>query len=328
MSFSLEVKEELAGADIVRRCCVTAEISALSQCLASFSTKGRGNINLFYACPSPTVAKRLLKLFRAFSLYNIGIALREDKRFGGRRTIVLSLAGAEARKMMLHLKMLRREDGVLRYKQIPQRVVRRICCQRAFIRGMFLGCGSVNAPGKGYHAEFRFRDKNKAEFFNRVLALQNLNFAISKRKADYLVYAKKGADIANLLAAMEAVRSLLKFEDYRTMSQVKQKALRQVNCDQANVSRQISASQKQLDTINRISKLAGLSALPKRLEELARLRISHPDYSLTQLGEAMDKAVSKASVSRYFKQMEQFAEGLDSHIPSGSNKNNIKKGGV
>ncbi|MDO5023147.1 MAG: DNA-binding protein WhiA, partial [Eubacteriales bacterium] len=182
MSFSSEIKEELASADIRRTCCATAECSALSQCLASFSIKGRGEMLLRYACPSPTIAKRLLKLFRVFSLKNIGIAIQEDRRFGGRRTTVLTLSGAEARKMMLKLHMLRRENGVLRYKQIPQRVVRRICCQRAFIRGMFLGCGTVSAPEKGYHAEFRFRDPKKAEFFNRVLALQNLNFAISKRK--------------------------------------------------------------------------------------------------------------------------------------------------
>ncbi len=320
MSFSSEIKEELAGGEIRRMCCVTAECSALSQCLASFSTRGRGAVTLSYACPSPTIAKRLLKLFRAFSLDNIGIAIREDRRFGGRRTILLSLTGAEARRMMLHLQMLRRENGVLRYKQIPQRVVRRICCQRAFIRGMFLGCGSVNAPEKGYHAEFRFRDKKKAEFFNRVLALQNLNFAISKRKTDYVVYTKKGAEVADLLATMEAVRSLLKLEDYRTMSQVKQKALRQVNCDNANVSRQVDASQKQLDIISRISILSGLRALPENLEELARLRISHPDYSLAQLGEAMKTKVSKASVSRYFKQMEKFADGLDKNTPFSSDK--------
>ncbi|MDO5022109.1 MAG: DNA-binding protein WhiA, partial [Eubacteriales bacterium] len=145
----------------------------------------------------------------------------------------------------------------------------------------------------------------------------------SKRKTDYVVYTKKGSDVANLLASMEAIRSLLKLEDYRTLSQVKQKALRQVNCDQANVSRQVTASQKQLETISHISKLAGLSALPKTLEELARLRISHPDFSLAQLGDAMSTKISKASVSRYFKQLEEFASGLHEHIPTGSNQNKI-----
>ena len=34
------------------------------------------------------------------------------------------------------------------------RMIRRICCRRAWIRGAFLGCGSLMNPERGYRAEF------------------------------------------------------------------------------------------------------------------------------------------------------------------------------
>ena len=318
MSFTSEVKEELVSLRLGDSCCALAEISALSLCLASFSLRGRGEVLLNYTSQSPTVAKRLVMLFRFFGHKNIGMSTRRDNRFGGRRFTVLTLSGNDARAMMQRIGVLRLEQGVFQYRNIPQRTVRRICCQRAYIRGMFLGVGNISLPEKTYHAEFILPDKKRAEFLLRTLQLQNMQFSMYKRRSSYVVYSKNSGEIASLFATMGAVRALLRFEDIRMLSQVKAKALRSVNCDQANLSRQIATAQKQLEHIDHIYKFAGLTALPDNLQQLARLRISHPDYSLKQLGSMLKPSKSKATVSRMFKQIEEFADNISEHIPTTS----------
>ena len=318
MSFNSEVKEELVSLRLGESCCALAEISALSLCLASFSIRGRGEVLLNYTSLSPTVAKRPLRLLRFFGHKNIGMSTRRDNRFGGRRFTVLTLSGNDARAMMQRVGVLRFEKGEFKFRNIPQRTVRRICCQRAYIRGMFLGVGNISPPEKAYHAEFTLPDKKRAEFLQRTLYLQNMEFSIYKRRGSYVVYSKNSGEIASLLATMGAVRALLHFEDIRMLSQVKTEVQRSVNCDQANLSRQIATAQKQLEHIDHISKLVGLTALPENLQQLARLRISHPDYSLKQLGTVLEPTKSKASVSRMFKQIEEFANNISEHKPTTS----------
>ena len=182
---------------------------------------------------------------------------------------------------------------------------------------MFLGVGNISPPEKAYHAEFALPDKKRAEFLQRTLHLQNMEFSIYKRRGSYIVYSKNSGEIASLLATMGAVRALLHFEDIRMLSQVKTEVQRSVNCDQANLSRQIATAQKQLEHIDHISKLVGLTALPETCNSLQGLD-KPPDYSLKQLGSILEPAKSKASVSRMFKQIEEFANNISEHKPTTS----------
>ena len=36
---------------------------------------------------------------------------------------------------------------------IPQEVIRKKCCKKAYLRGLFMAAGSVSHPEKGYHLE-------------------------------------------------------------------------------------------------------------------------------------------------------------------------------
>ena len=66
-----------------------------------------------------------------------------------------------------------------------------------------------------------------------------------------------------------------------------------------------------MEAITRISLARGLTSLPRELEELARLRLSHPDLKLKELGEMLAKPLSKAGVQHRIARIMQAAESID-----------------
>ena len=74
---------------------------------------------------------------------------------------------------------------------------------------------------------------------------------------------------------------------------------------------QVDAAQRQVEAITRISLARGLTSLPGELEELARLRLSHPDLKLKELGEMLAKPLSKAGVQHRIARIMQAAEAID-----------------
>ena len=317
MSFSTEIKQELARTSPEKDCCVLAELSALSQCLGSLKLMGAGRVQLKMRTDSPSAAWRILWLLRHKLKMTVESGVTRETRFGGRFVTTITLSTADSHRLLRRMNVLRPGDtGVDEYQGVPQRVVRRICCRRAFIRGMFLGCGSATAPDKGYHAEFVTGEAARARFLLKVLEMEGLRAAETERKNRSVVYMKDGEMISRLLAAMGAPRALLQLEDVRTMGAVKQQVTRALNCDSFNIAKQVKSAAQQVAAITRISTLAGLSSLSKDLEELARLRLSNPSASLETLGSLLEKPLSKSGVQHRMRKLQGISDDLTHHMPT------------
>ena len=65
--------------------------------------------------------------------------------------------------------------------------------------------------------------------------------------------------------------------------EVKNNINRKTNFETANMDKTYSASARQVAAIAAISDTQGLGSLPEELEELARLRLDHPDMTLREL---------------------------------------------
>lgn len=317
MSFSGETKQEIGKLPLEKECCLIAELNALTQCLGALSLHGGGRIQLKYVTESIVVARRLLVLLKKGLHVQVRTGIRKENRFGGRLVTTLSLSAEDSRHLLRRLNVLKQdEQGEDVFQGVPRRIVRRICCRRSFLRGMFLGCGTVISPEKGYHAEFLVEDEQRARFLIRVLALCDIEASLSFRREKAVVYMKNGEIVARLLATLGANRAVLKTEEVRTLQSVKKQVTRAMNCDHANMGKQLSAAEKQLSAITRISKLIGLSALPDELQALARMRISHQEASLEQLGQLMEPPVSKSGVQHRMKRLTDMAAGLSIPIPT------------
>ena len=130
---------------------------------------------------------------------------------------------------------------------VHELVIQRNCCKRAFIRGIFLACGSVTDPERGYHLEMAVGTIGKAEELVQILADFQIPAKVVERKKNYIVYIKEGALIVDLLNVMEAHVALMEFENVRILKEMRNSVNRQVNCETANIKKTVTAATRQIE---------------------------------------------------------------------------------
>lgn len=172
--------------------------------------------------------------------------------------------------------------------------------KKAYVRGNFMGAGSINNPNNKYHLEIIFE---KDEYANLTLNLLE-QYGINSKILEKTLYIKDGEEISNFLALIGGNSAVLKFEEIRVFREMKNNVNRLVNCETANLNKTISASVKQIETIKRLKKSGKFNNLPEDLKEIANLRLENPDATLEQLGNMLKNPIGKSSVSHRFKKLE------------------------
>ena len=237
------------------------------------------------------------------SLYNLS---------GGRRQYKLYLGPEQMSEAIL------RETGLLMLRQannyisdgIYDDLIRSKCCRKAYLRGAFLGAGTVTNPEKGYHFEWKADDEHLPQVLGKLLEKCDLPFHTYQRSGQQVVYLKGAQQIADALALMGAGQSMLQMENTRIQKQLRAAAVRAANCDEHNGERMLDAAQKQAEAVRRISLKQGLFTLPPALREVARIRLENPDLSLKELGEMLDPPVGKSGINHRMRRLMEIAENL------------------
>lgn len=282
-----------------------SELSALTGCCASLSLFGRGRYQLQYQSYSVSVIKRIFSLLKQRLGLRPSPRFSHQPRFGGRRQFQLVLNAADGRSLMRALGV---KGLVQALTGVPRRVLRRNCCRRAWIRGMFMGCGTVQDMRKGYRAEFVPPDKGRADTLERLLTQSGVKVGRISRRGREVLYIRDGDSLATLLSLMGASRTLLQMENIRAENSVSSTVNRVTNCDHANMNKQLSAAQRQVEKIVRISLKRGLTVLPEPLEKLARLRLANPDAGLKELAAMCQPPLTKSGVQHRLRRIMAFDE--------------------
>lgn len=178
--------------------------------------------------------------------------------------------------------------------------------KKSFIRGAFLGSGSINNPNNQYHLEINFSNNKYANLSADIL--KNFNIKAKILNNSGILYIKDGDDISKFLALIGANSSVLKFEQIRVIKDMKNNINRVVNCETANLNKVINTSVEQIACIKKLKKIKKFELLPQELKELANLREKNPNATLEQLGKMMKKPVSKSTISHRFTKIKIEAE--------------------
>lgn len=284
MSFSSEVKEELANHVGKSRHCQLAELAALIAFECRVNTADSEN--------QPLKEKYQLLVHKLFE---------ENGEFG---------AGDEKR-ILEAVKMWDDTAG----RPHPTETVNGIliqqnCCKRAFVRGAFLASGSISDPNKSYHFEIVCRSEEQAKQLCDVINSFGMDAKIVARKKYQIVYLKEGAQIVDMLNIMEAHVALMNLENVRILKEMRNSVNRKVNCETANISKTVNAAVQQLRDIEYIRETAGLSSLPDNLRETALLRLEYPDAPLKELGTYLNPPVGKSGVNHRLRKISEIAEDL------------------
>lgn len=161
--------------------------------------------------------------------------------------------------------------------------LRRACCRRAYLRGLFLAGGSVSAGPSGYLLEIR-PPRGEAIRAKHVLAGVGLPPTARTRRGRN-VYTLRSADsIATFLRLTGATETLLRFESRRVSREVRGRTNAAVNAEAANLARAVIAAREQSDAIRALAQAGRLGRLSPALRVAARARMRAPEASLGQLG--------------------------------------------
>ena len=321
-SFSAGVKEELIRLPMGKPCCMLSEISALTQTSGHLSFRGGGWIQASYRLDNAGTARRLFQLLKLRLGAAPKLHFTQTRQLGGRRTCVLTLGPEDTRTLLNALHMAETdENGQIHLKRtVPRHPMTRQCCRRAFLRGAFLGAGTVTNPEKSYHFEWKAEDDQLAQTLEKLIEKSDLPFRSYERKGQRVIYLKDAQQISDILALMGAGSSVLEMENVRIRKQLRAAATRAANCDEHNSEKMLDAGQKQAEAIRRISLARGLFTLPPALREIARLRVENPDMSLAELGGMLEPPVGKSGVNHRIRRLMEIARQVEEEYEGGGNR--------
>ena len=309
MSFSSDVRLELAHMQIDKQCCMRSEIAGMLLASGNLLITG-GGVALSLSSELAAIARHVYLLVRdSFGeRCEIAVARREYPR--ARNVYTLTLRGAAAERVLVECGAVHRTCVFALRNGLPERLLGRQCCQRAFIRGSFLGCGSVADPASKYHLEFAAGRESFAQAFCTFLARFDLNARMVRRKSAYVVYLKESDQIITLLGLMGAHEGLLRMESARVVKAVRNSANRATNCDNANMDKAINAAMRQTEAIIWLEENLGLDRLTPALEQVARARLDNRNATLEELGALMEPPLGKSAINHRLRRIEELADRL------------------
>ncbi len=292
MSFSYDIKTKLGQMDAeVCEFCKTAELYGVLKFSASFKDN-----EIKMSTEHIVVAERLRTLIS--ELFGVDVAI--DEYNGTYRVGILGDTECD----MIYQRLFLDE------KDINHEIMPFDCCRLSYLRGAFLGGGSISDPQKSYHMEFDTKDEDSAKLLVKVLENEGVTGKITKRKNHYIIYLKGYEDIASIVGAIGAGLASMEIYNISIEKEIRNSINRRMNCESANTDKVVKAYGKHMMAIEKIEGTIGLENLPEVLREIARVRLEYPDESLKELGQRLENPIGKSGVNHRLNRLIEIAEKL------------------
>ena len=279
----------MAGLLPARPCCQLSELLGTyygSRGRLIGSTRGR---SAYFSLLRNAVARKVVRLGRAVG--------RMEAKYQTVKT---------RKRMSFFIELSLPPDLVHAFTQPPIQAVPEAACDRkAILRGLFLGCGSVNAPNTRYHLEFVAPTASWATAIVRLIESSGVKAGRTERSGQPVVYVKDGDGIVRLLSLMGANRAVMEFENVRVVREVSGEVNRRLNFETANIGKTIGSGLRQAAAIEQLQAQGRLERLPPALREMARWRSENPDLNLDELAGRMK--LSKSAVNHRLRRLQQIA---------------------
>lgn len=312
MSFSSATKDELARIYPEDEESKIAELAALIRMIGTISIYGNMKMSLSLTTENASVARLVFKLIKDLFGITPETMVRRSRYLKKNLSYLIFIPNRENAEMILNrVGILNYENGHVKLSYgIDKKIVKSIKAKKAYLRGAFLGGGSISNPEKAYHMEFITHNVEHGKDLSKLINSFHLNSKVIARKNNYVVYLKEGEQIVDVLNIIGAHSSLLNLENIRVYKEMRNNVNRIVNCETANLTKTINASLRQVESINYIKDSVGLDYLPPSLKEIAELRINYPDLSLKELGQMLVPPVGKSGVNHRLRKIEEISKKL------------------
>lgn len=288
MSFSSDIKEKISD---VASGCPQCDIYTLSGFLGNAGRVNKDGITLI--TENEIVAEKIADIIN--KVYNAKISPEFCRTF----------YKIEIKDTWVSLKMLE-DTGFFKGKFKNNRP----CCVSAYVRGAFLGGGSITDPQKSYHLEFDYKNKSQAEKLVGLLENSGVMARVTERKSHNVVYVKEYEMIAGVLGLIGAGGAAMEIYNISAEKEIRNGINRQMNCENANMDRIASAYCKHLLAIEKLKASPEYEHLPESLKEAAEIRVKFPEDSLKDLGGRFDPPIGKSGVNHRLNRLIEIADSL------------------
>lgn len=311
MSFSRDTKNELAHITPDKNCCMLAEIAGFVRVCGTIKLAGGGRFKVVLATDNNAIARHYKTLIKSYFNVDASLEIGQSQALNKKKLYYITLGPEDLSEQIL------RETGILMLRGgmnyisdgIYEGLIRTKCCRKAYLRGLFLGAGTMGNPEKGYQFEIVCDTEVLAGDVKRLLnSFVDIHARVSRRKQQFVVYVKSAGQILDLLAILGAHSQYFALENVRMKKELVNQANRIQNCDQANIDKILAASEKQISEIQRLKESSAWRMMPEKLREMALLRLENPEASLVELGAMLDPPLSKAGVNNRLARISELAK--------------------
>lgn len=303
MSFTSNIKNEISSLEY-RESENMAELSAILNIGAKITDN-----DFSIVVENISVARRIYKLLK--EIYHIEIDMDNSGYNALRKNKLVSLTVRDKHELILN-DLCIMDNGERLYTPYNY-LVEDIEDKYAYLRGIFLMCGSINDPKTSrYHAEFVISNISIAKFVNKLLNDLNFNSKVLKRDKSYMVYIKEAEKISDFIKMLNALNSLFYYEDIRIYRDHKNMANRLNNCEQATVDKILAASNEQLEMIKRLKEIKDFDLLDEKIKEICIYKEKYPESSMSELAQIIssetEKPITKSCINHRFRKIKKMIE--------------------
>jgi DNA-binding protein WhiA len=331
MTFSSKVKDELSRTEISDERSAKAEAAAFVRTVGYITIKGLNKVEFEFLTENAAVARRIFKVLKAAHNINAAVSVSKSNRLKKQNNYIIKIDEKLTRQFLEETRMIEDNDlNIMNFNyKVPEDFIDSDLCKRAYIKGSFMGSGSISNPEKSYHAEFVSNKEAQSKTIQDILKTYGIIGKNISRKNNYVTYIKESEQISDLLALMGANNAVLDFENIRAVKETRNQINRVINCETANLDKIVDTSMRQINNIKILKKYKVIDQLPESLRELAYLRLKHSNASLKELGQMLNPPLGKSGVNHRLRKIEEIAEDLIEHekrgVKSEITKSSVKK---
>ena len=300
MSFTATVKEEVSQLNKT----TTEEISELSALVRNLSLIQESSFQIM--TENENVSRHIFLLIKKLYDVTSRITVRRGYNFNKNLQYILEVR-TKKNEILEDLSII--ESGKM--LMIPHTYIYDdFELKRAYLRGIFLSCGSINDPKTSrYHLEFLFSDLDYSQFIMNLLNHFKLNAKFLKRDNKYMIYMKESEKIGDFLRIIGADKATMYYEDIRIYREEKNRTNRLNNCEQANVDKSIETASQQIKEIEYLKQYDMFDLLDEKVQEVANYRLKYPEVSLLELSEIITletgNKITKSGLYHRFKKIKE-----------------------
>lgn len=307
MSFSINVKNEIIASLESGKKQKLCYISGML-CFGARLVNTHDTIRLRFSTENPKIARKFYTLIKNDFSIKAKLTIHKTKK-----TIMYIVAVDDEKyieELFFVTGLLKRGKTIKDFISfgVSPTIMSNPVYRKAFIKGAFLGGGSVTDPQKTSHLEFVTSHYCLSRDFEKLLAESDLLPKSIVRKSNYVIYFKNATDIGDVLITVDAFDSFMEYQNVKILKEIRNDTNRKFNCDTANLEKTIEASFVQVQAIEKLQRLGILEKLSPQLQEIAKIRLEHRELNLQELGSMLSHPIGKSGVNHRLRKLIAEAE--------------------